>query len=296
MLLGISSPVGVSTRARRRRRAVHHVVEDDVVAPLVAGEILLGVVDDVIGAERSDQFHVPRTAHAGDLRAGRPGDLHRKGPDAARRTVDQHPGPRSDPAHMAHGDQRDQARPDRCGGLLERRARGFLVTWDAGTTVSCARVPTRGASSLSQSDPNTSSPTRRSVTFTPTASTHPGNIASPHRCRRPAEPGPQAEDVRDTSHGDPVRGVHAGGTHPDQHVLVANRRSVHLVECEHAPRRPVPLLDDGLHRLLLRRCRCRGRYPSLSPMWFVRPTARVCSRCSRTLRIQRRAAHTRQAG
>jgi hypothetical protein len=62
---------------------VHDVVEDDVVAPLVAGVVLLRVVDDVIRAERPEQFEVPGAGHAGDLRTERLCDLQSKGPDAS---------------------------------------------------------------------------------------------------------------------------------------------------------------------------------------------------------------------
>lgn len=104
---------------------VHHVVEDDVVTLLAAGEVLFDVGDDVIRAEGADQLEVPGAAHAGDLRTERLGDLHRQRPDAPRRTVDQNPGPRPDPAHVPDGDQRGQARHDRCRGRFEWEAGGL---------------------------------------------------------------------------------------------------------------------------------------------------------------------------
>jgi len=75
-------------------RTVRHVVEDEVVALPASREVLSGVFDDVVRAERSDHLHVPRAANTGDVRSEDLGDLHRKGPHAARGTVDQDPLPR----------------------------------------------------------------------------------------------------------------------------------------------------------------------------------------------------------
>ena len=48
------------------------------------GEVLLGVVDDVPGAELAHDVHVRGAADAGHLSTRVPGDLHREGPHAAR--------------------------------------------------------------------------------------------------------------------------------------------------------------------------------------------------------------------
>ena len=64
-------------------------VEHQVVALVAPGEVLLGVVDDVVGAERSDEIDVPRAAHAGHLRSECLGDLHGERAHASRRAVDQ---------------------------------------------------------------------------------------------------------------------------------------------------------------------------------------------------------------
>src|SRR5439155_23232493 len=68
---------------------VPHVVEDEVVAFLPQGEVLPGVVDDMVSADRSDHVHVPRAAHACHLGTERFCDLHRERSEASRRTVDQ---------------------------------------------------------------------------------------------------------------------------------------------------------------------------------------------------------------
>src|SRR5579872_5061942 len=72
-----------------RQRVVRHVVEDEVVAPTVLGEVLVRVVDDMVSPDGADHLHVLRAAHAGHLGAESLGDLHGKRPDAPRRAVDQ---------------------------------------------------------------------------------------------------------------------------------------------------------------------------------------------------------------
>src|SRR5664279_1723186 len=76
--LGTSVPLGfITLRASEpTQRMVEHVVEDDVVPLIALGEVFLRVVDDVVGADRSDQGHLGGAAHAGHFRAERLGDLH----------------------------------------------------------------------------------------------------------------------------------------------------------------------------------------------------------------------------
>jgi hypothetical protein len=81
-------------------------LEDEIEALATLGEVLLGVVDDVVCAERSDHVHVPRAAHAGHLGAERLGDLHGERPYAARRADDQDLVPRLDPASAPGGHPR----------------------------------------------------------------------------------------------------------------------------------------------------------------------------------------------
>ena len=82
-------PVGVSARRRSDSEWFDDVVEDEVVLLSAPGEVVAGVVDDVVGADRTDQVHVPGAAHAGDLGPERLGDLHRERADAAGGTIDE---------------------------------------------------------------------------------------------------------------------------------------------------------------------------------------------------------------
>jgi hypothetical protein len=61
-------PRGCQRAPELGQRTVPDQVEHDVVPPSVPGEVLPGVVHDVVRAERPDQVHVSRTAHAGHER------------------------------------------------------------------------------------------------------------------------------------------------------------------------------------------------------------------------------------
>ena len=52
----------------------------------------------------------------------------------------------------------------------------------------------------------------------------------------------------DAGHRDPIRGVHAGGPHPNQYVVAADLWSLDLSELEHPFRCTVAVLDNPLYR------------------------------------------------
>ena len=85
-------------------RMVRDVVEDEVVALPASREVVLGVVDDVIGTYGSDHLHVAGAAHAGHLGTERPGNLHGEGADAPGSAVDQDLLPGADAAQGLEGD------------------------------------------------------------------------------------------------------------------------------------------------------------------------------------------------
>src|ERR1035437_9866334 len=68
---------------------VPHVVEDEVVALLTLSEVLMGVVDDMVGTDGADHVDVPRAANGCHFGAEGLGDLHGERPDASGRAVDQ---------------------------------------------------------------------------------------------------------------------------------------------------------------------------------------------------------------
>src|SRR6266542_353309 len=100
-------------------------VENEVVTPPAPGEILLRVIDDLIRADRPDHFHIPRTAHAGDIGAERLRDLHGERTDASGRTVDQYLLPGINVTLAPESLQRGEGRDGYGGRLLERHVTGL---------------------------------------------------------------------------------------------------------------------------------------------------------------------------
>src|SRR5207248_416080 len=68
---------------------VANVIENDVVTFAALGEILFGVIDDVIGTNGPDKIDIPCAANSRDLCAKSLGELHGEGPYASGRAVDQ---------------------------------------------------------------------------------------------------------------------------------------------------------------------------------------------------------------
>src|ERR1700733_7083914 len=68
---------------------VPDAVENQVVATPSVGEILLGVINDMICADRSNHVDIPCAAHAGHLYAKGLGDLNGERTHASRRTINQ---------------------------------------------------------------------------------------------------------------------------------------------------------------------------------------------------------------
>src|SRR3712207_7717849 len=64
-------------------------IDDEIVALPALGEVLLGVINNLVCAERSDHIQFPRAVHAGHVRSVRLGKLHGEGSHTTARTVDQ---------------------------------------------------------------------------------------------------------------------------------------------------------------------------------------------------------------
>jgi hypothetical protein len=170
----------------------------------------------VVRADRPDQVHVSGAAHAGHLRAERPGDLYGERSHATRRTVDQHLLPRLYPPQVAHAHQ---------GGVPGQRHRSRLLQRQVGRFQ--LDHPVRDAHVLGE----------RSVGFAEhlVAGTEPGHAAADrlHPTREvpatdlrpgPAEPEHQARQVRVAPHDVPVSGVDRGRVNPHQHLVVGGHR------------------------------------------------------------------------
>lgn len=101
-------------------------VEDDVVARPAAGDVLAGVIDDVVRAEGADELEVAPAAHPRHLGAERPGELDRERADPAGGTVDED--------LLAWPDLADVAQPLQ-GGDSSHRDRGGLLEGEVGGLV-----------------------------------------------------------------------------------------------------------------------------------------------------------------
>ncbi len=112
------------------------------------------------------------------------------------------PGPALPTSRMAIS----AVRPDMTDAAASSKVspRGFLMSWDAGTTVCSAKVPDV-ARAPAHDDPNTSSPGRRSVTFVPTASTTPATSVP-----RTGVRGPRSPDLSRRMYGTPVTVIQSG--------------------------------------------------------------------------------------
>ena len=158
-------PCGVSARRRRAERRVAGDVEDQVVAAGAVGEVVTGVVDDVVGTEGAHQVELRGAAHAGDLRPERLGQLHGVAADAPGGADDQHLLPCLDPADVGQRLQRGEpAETGTTAACSKVRLAGLRASLSSRATAYSANEP--GAI------PNTSSPDRE-----------PG-----HRRRRPRRP------------------------------------------------------------------------------------------------------------
>ena len=108
-----------------RPRAAAGDVEDEVVAPIAPGEVLGGVVDDVVGSESASLLDVGGAAHGRHLGSERLRDLDRERADCARGAVDQHLLTGLDPALVTKPLQRGQPGDADSSRLLEGDVRGL---------------------------------------------------------------------------------------------------------------------------------------------------------------------------
>ena len=78
-----SVPVGARGPAQPCEAVVPADVEDQVVVLAAVGEVVAGVIDDMVGTDRADQVRLPGAAYAGDLRPENLGELHGIAADAS---------------------------------------------------------------------------------------------------------------------------------------------------------------------------------------------------------------------
>src|SRR5436309_16015342 len=64
--------------------------KNEVIALPIFGEIFLGVINDLVCANRAHHVYIPRAAHGSDASPERFGKLHRKRSHTTTRTINQH--------------------------------------------------------------------------------------------------------------------------------------------------------------------------------------------------------------
>jgi hypothetical protein len=230
-----SVPSGARTAPAVGERSVRADVEEDVAALPAPGETLLRVIDDLVGADRAEEVHVPRAGHGGDARPERPGDLDGERPHAAARSVDQHPLPGP---HARLGAQALQGREPRDGegrGLLERQAARLRPQAVLGGRHGLGEGPVPRPEDL------VAGLEARHVAAG--GLDLPGQVGAPDAA--PGIPHQRGDEVRQPPHEVPVGGVDRGRADPHEHTVVAGGRLLDLPELENLGR-AVSVLDDGL--------------------------------------------------
>src|SRR5918993_954568 len=95
-------------------------IEDQVVALIALGEVLFGVIDDVVCAERTDHLQFLRVVYTGHLRSVGFGDLYGEGTHTTAGAIDQHTLAWLQPSLIRKNLQGDESRGGYGRGLFER--------------------------------------------------------------------------------------------------------------------------------------------------------------------------------
>ncbi|MCR6699844.1 MAG: hypothetical protein NVV68_01110 [Dokdonella sp.] len=205
------------------------------------GEVVLRVVDHVVGAERAHQRDVARAAHAGHLGAERLGDLHREAADAARRTVDQHLVAGAQAAGVAQTLQRGRRGDRQRGGFLEaqlsRLGRDQALLAHHDVVGQCAAA--RAEHVLADRPARDGAADRLDGAGEIDAGAHVGG---------PAEPGRQPHHVRSAGHLVHVERVQRRGMHAHQHLVIGRHRLADPGQPEHLAG-AVAGMDHRAHRV-----------------------------------------------
>src|SRR5438552_13626235 len=217
---------------------VRHVVEDEVEAVPVSGEVSTEVYDDVVSADRADHLYVPRAAHAGHFGAKRFGDLHRECTVATRGSIDQDLLTWLDLALVAKQLESGRCRHADGRGLLEGevcRLRNELVHRSGRVLGEGARAPTEyliagpkaGHAIADCLDRSRYVRSRHTAFWLPV--------------RRPS-------DVRHACHNEPVTHMYGSRVNANQRLTILDRGLGDFLKTENSLGVAVPVLNDCFHR------------------------------------------------
>jgi hypothetical protein len=176
-------------------------VDDDVVALAGPGEVLPGVVDDPIRADRPERVQLPGGIHTGHVRSVCLGELHREGPHGPSGTVDQDPLSRPDLPLIANTLHRDRS-------TVAPQVDGEALTKDL----------------IARLEPRHVRADRLDVA---------GQIRARNAILGLAQPrAHDPENVRLSSHDMPDIGMDRRGTNADQHLVLAGHWLIDLAELQ----------------------------------------------------------------
>src|SRR5512132_149732 len=208
-------------------------VDYDVVALAGPGEILPGVVDDPIRADRPERVQLPGGIHTGHVRSVCLGELHREGPYGPSGTVDQDPLSRPDSPLIANTLHRDRSGGGDGRGLCERETGrlqlepGFLNGRVLGEGAAVAPQVDGEALTedlITRPEPRHVRADRLDVT---------GQIRARNAILGLAQPrAHDPEDVGLSSHDMPDIGMDRCRTNADQHLVVPGHWLVDLAELQ----------------------------------------------------------------
>jgi hypothetical protein len=205
------------------------------------GEVLAGVVDDVVGADRPDQVQVPGAAHAGHVRSEVLRELDGEGAHAARRADDQDLLPWPYPPLVAQALQGGQPGQRHGRRLLEGQVGGFQSQGffrDGGVLGEAALLDV-GEHLITRVEPRHGRAGRLDLAC---------HVAAEQAALRPAHPGLRAHDVRHAPHEVPVARIHRGRADADQHLAVLHDGCIDVLELQRVGW-AVLVVGDRLQRL-----------------------------------------------
>ena len=198
------------------------------------GEVLAGVVEDVVGAEGAHEVELRGAGHAGDLRPGGLGELDGVAAHAAGRADDEHLLPCPDAPGieaLQRGARRDRHR----GGLREGEVPGLagqLALLGDGVLGEAA-LP--GAVDLvADGEPGH---------LRPDGDHRAGEVHPQHGVPRPTDPEGEAAEVGQPRHEVDDAAVEAGRAHLDEHLAVADVGTRELGQADDVGR--AVLLSNG---------------------------------------------------
>ena len=237
-LLRTSVPRGVNARRTSARGRFSTLSRIRSKRRTERREVLARVVDDMVGAERSDQLDVAGAAYAGDLGPEGLRDLDGIGADAARGAVDQHLLALLQAARIPEAVERGKCRRRDGGGFLERqvgrhREDGLLRRLG----VFGGRTDAGPEDQVTGLEPGDSLTDGGDLA---------GHVEPRHAVARASETRRQTDQERRALDGEDVADVETRRPDPHEDLVVGDRRDRDIAKLEPIDG-SVPVRDDRLH-------------------------------------------------